>query len=42
VVCADQRELYRYLTTRVAALPAITHVETAPVIKTIKQAATHT
>jgi DNA-binding Lrp family transcriptional regulator len=24
VVCADQRELYRYLTTRVAALPAVT------------------
>ncbi|MBU3063912.1 Lrp/AsnC family transcriptional regulator [Nocardia sp. NEAU-G5] len=39
VVCANQRELYRYLTTRVAALPAITHIETAPVIKTVKQAA---
>jgi hypothetical protein len=39
VVCADQRELYRYLTTRVAALPAITHVETAPVIRTVKRAA---
>ncbi|MEU7143440.1 AsnC family transcriptional regulator [Nocardia sp. NPDC046473] len=38
-VCADQRELYRYLTTRVAALPAITHVETAPVIRTVKKAA---
>lgn len=38
VVCANQRELYRYLTTRVAALPAIKHIETAPVIKTIKQA----
>ena len=37
VVCASQRELY--LTTQVAALPAITHVETAPVIKTVKQAA---
>ncbi|MGN5377229.1 Lrp/AsnC family transcriptional regulator [Streptomyces lasalocidi] len=41
VVCADQRELYRYLTTRIAALPAITHLETAPVIKTVKQAANH-
>ncbi|MFB9688818.1 Lrp/AsnC family transcriptional regulator [Amycolatopsis plumensis] len=40
VACADQRELYRYLTTRVAALPAITHIETAPVIKTVKRAAT--
>ncbi|WBO64098.1 Lrp/AsnC family transcriptional regulator [Streptomyces camelliae] len=38
VVCANQRELYRYLTTRVAALPAVTHVETAPVIRTVKQA----
>ncbi|MET9364091.1 Lrp/AsnC family transcriptional regulator [Streptomyces sp. NPDC006632] len=38
VLCAGQRELYRYLTTRVAALPAITHLETAPVIKTLKQA----
>ncbi|WP_091514958.1 MULTISPECIES: Lrp/AsnC family transcriptional regulator [Amycolatopsis] len=40
VLCASQEELYRYLTTRVAALPAITHVETAPVIRTVKQAAT--
>ncbi len=39
VVCADQRALYRYLTTRVAALPAVTHIETAPVIRTVKQAA---
>ncbi|MGW2254739.1 Lrp/AsnC family transcriptional regulator [Kitasatospora sp. NPDC001660] len=38
VVCANQRELYRYLTTRVAALPAVTHVETAPVIRTVKRA----
>lgn len=42
VVCANQRELYRYLTTRVTMLPAITHIETAPVIKTVKQAANHT
>ncbi|AYG82347.1 Regulatory protein AsnC [Streptomyces hundungensis] len=39
VVCAGQRELYRYLTTGVAGLPSITHVETAPVIRTIKKAA---
>lgn len=39
VVCTNQRELYRYLTTRVAALPAITHLETAPVIRTVKKAA---
>ena len=37
-VCADQREFYRYLTTRVATLPGITHVETAPVIRTVKRA----
>ncbi|MEA5365516.1 Lrp/AsnC family transcriptional regulator [Amycolatopsis sp., V23-08] len=42
VVCADQQELYRYLTTRVAKLPAITHIETAPVIRTVKQAANRT
>jgi DNA-binding Lrp family transcriptional regulator len=42
VVCANQRELYRYLTTRVAALPAIAHVEAAPVIKTVKRAANRT
>ncbi|MDX3191259.1 Lrp/AsnC family transcriptional regulator [Streptomyces sp. MN03-5084-2B] len=42
VVCAGQRELYRYLTTRVALLPAITHIETAPVIRTVKQAANRT
>ncbi|MET9267207.1 AsnC family transcriptional regulator [Amycolatopsis sp. NPDC004079] len=38
-VCASQHELYRYLTTSVAALPAVTHVETAPVIKTVKRVA---
>ncbi|WP_116199929.1 Lrp/AsnC family transcriptional regulator [Amycolatopsis circi] len=38
-VCASQRELYRYLTTSVAALPAVAHVETAPVIKTVKRVA---
>ncbi|TCO45295.1 Lrp/AsnC family transcriptional regulator [Actinocrispum wychmicini] len=42
VVCANQRELYHYLTTRIAALPAITHIETAPVIRTVKQAANQT
>ncbi|MBO2450106.1 Lrp/AsnC ligand binding domain-containing protein [Actinomadura barringtoniae] len=42
VVCASQRDLYQYLTTRVAKLPAITHVETAPVIRTLKQAANQT
>ncbi|WP_272921495.1 hypothetical protein [Streptomyces sp. SID161] len=38
-MCTDPRGLYRYLTTRIAALPAIAHLETAPVIKAVKQAA---
>jgi DNA-binding Lrp family transcriptional regulator len=42
VACVDQRALYRYLTTRVAMLPAITHIETAPVIRTVKRAANRT
>ncbi|OIK06318.1 Lrp/AsnC family transcriptional regulator [Streptomyces monashensis] len=41
-VCRNQQELYRYLTTRVATLPGVTHIETAPVIKTVKQAANQT
>jgi hypothetical protein len=28
--------LYRYLTTDVAALPGVGHLETAPVIRTVK------
>ncbi|MGW5742029.1 Lrp/AsnC family transcriptional regulator [Amycolatopsis sp. NPDC003861] len=39
VACANQQELYRYLTGRLARLTAITHLETAPVIKTVKRAA---
>ncbi|WP_018684872.1 Lrp/AsnC family transcriptional regulator [Actinokineospora enzanensis] len=42
VVCATQQDLYHYLTTRVAALPTITHIETAPIIKTVKRAANRT
>ncbi|GAA3559163.1 Lrp/AsnC family transcriptional regulator [Amycolatopsis ultiminotia] len=38
-VCANQQALYQYLTNRVAALPAVRHLETAPVIRTVKQAA---
>ncbi|GLZ45337.1 AsnC family transcriptional regulator [Actinomycetospora sp. NBRC 106375] len=33
--------LYRYLTTRVATLPGVQSVETAPVIRTVKAAGTH-
>ncbi len=39
VACVNHRDLYHYLTTKVAALPAITHIETAPVIRTVKRAA---
>ncbi|MFI6539985.1 Lrp/AsnC family transcriptional regulator [Nonomuraea sp. NPDC050547] len=37
VICTDAHDVYRYLTERVAALPAITHVETTPVIQTRKR-----
>jgi DNA-binding Lrp family transcriptional regulator len=33
----DTRELYRYLTTRLAGLPGLRSVETAPIISTIKR-----
>ncbi|WP_433043486.1 Lrp/AsnC family transcriptional regulator [Dactylosporangium sp. CS-033363] len=36
VLCPDPAAFYRYLATRVAALPAIQHLETAPVIQTLK------
>ncbi|HVW43867.1 MAG TPA: Lrp/AsnC family transcriptional regulator [Amycolatopsis sp.] len=39
VVCRDVDALYAYLTDRVAGLDAIEHVETAPVIRTLKRAA---
>jgi DNA-binding Lrp family transcriptional regulator len=37
VVCKDVGALYEYLTTRVAAIPAIQHVETNPIVRTIKR-----
>jgi DNA-binding Lrp family transcriptional regulator len=40
VVCRDVSDFYRYLTTRVAALTAIHHIETSPVIRTVKRGAT--
>ncbi|MFD7503852.1 Lrp/AsnC family transcriptional regulator [Streptomyces sp. NPDC059850] len=36
VVCRDVPALYAYLTTRVAALPAVRHMETSPTIRKIK------
>ncbi|WP_242892903.1 Lrp/AsnC family transcriptional regulator [Actinomadura litoris] len=37
IVCADTHDMYRYLTERIAALPAITHVETTSIIQTRKR-----
>ncbi|MEU8826188.1 Lrp/AsnC family transcriptional regulator [Streptomyces sp. NPDC048636] len=36
VVCAGVPELYRYLATRIAALPAIRHMESSPTIRRVK------
>ncbi|WP_327071252.1 Lrp/AsnC family transcriptional regulator [Kitasatospora sp. NBC_01250] len=37
LISADRHALYAYLTTRIAGLPGITQVETAPVIRTLKR-----
>jgi DNA-binding Lrp family transcriptional regulator len=37
-VCRSQEELYEFLTNKVGALPGVERVETAPVIRTVKQA----
>ncbi|WP_194293403.1 hypothetical protein [Actinomadura macrotermitis] len=34
------RDLYRYLTERVAALEAVGHVETAPIVRNVKRVGT--
>jgi DNA-binding Lrp family transcriptional regulator len=36
VFCPDALALYTYLTTRIAALPAVERMETAPVTRTVK------
>jgi DNA-binding Lrp family transcriptional regulator len=38
VVCRDDTAFYHYLTGSLGALPAIRHIETAPIIRTIKRA----
>ena len=38
VVCRDSESLYEFLTVKVGALPGVERVETAPIIRTIKQA----
>ncbi|KUL30714.1 Lrp/AsnC family transcriptional regulator [Actinoplanes awajinensis] len=37
VICRDSRDLYRYLTERIASLDEVHNVETAPVNRTIKR-----
>jgi DNA-binding Lrp family transcriptional regulator len=37
VICRDFPDLYRYLTERISALDGVTHVETAPVVRTVKR-----
>jgi DNA-binding Lrp family transcriptional regulator len=38
VVCTDEESLYEFLTAKVGALPGVERVETAPIIRTVKQA----
>jgi DNA-binding Lrp family transcriptional regulator len=38
VVCRDDESLYEFLTAKVGALPGVERVETAPIIRTVKQA----
>jgi DNA-binding Lrp family transcriptional regulator len=38
VVCRDENEFYEFLTAKAATLPGVQHVETAPIIRTVKQA----
>lgn len=40
VVCSSVHDLYEYITRRIAVLPAVTHLETAPVVRTVKNAVT--
>jgi DNA-binding Lrp family transcriptional regulator len=37
-ICRSQEELYEFLTDKVGALPGVERVETAPIIRTVKQA----
>ncbi|WP_432705561.1 Lrp/AsnC family transcriptional regulator [Actinoallomurus iriomotensis] len=40
VVCSTVSDLYDYITRRIAVLPAVTHLESAPVVRTVKNAVT--
>jgi DNA-binding Lrp family transcriptional regulator len=37
-ICTDEESLYEFLTAKVGALPGVERVETAPIIRTVKQA----
>jgi DNA-binding Lrp family transcriptional regulator len=37
-VCRDETEFYQFLTAKAGALPGVQRVETAPIIRTVKQA----
>jgi DNA-binding Lrp family transcriptional regulator len=37
-VCRDETEFYEFMTTKVGSLPGVERVETAPIIRTVKQA----
>jgi DNA-binding Lrp family transcriptional regulator len=41
VTCRDAEALYKYVTTKVGALPAVRQAEVVPVLRRIKQAGTH-
>ncbi|MEU4198439.1 Lrp/AsnC family transcriptional regulator [Streptomyces sp. NPDC045470] len=41
VLCPDVRALYTYLTTRIATLPAVRNMETAPLIRRLKGPGPH-
>jgi DNA-binding Lrp family transcriptional regulator len=38
VICRDESEFYEFLTAKAATLPGVQRVETAPIIRTLKQA----
>jgi DNA-binding Lrp family transcriptional regulator len=38
VICRDETEFYEFLTAKAATLPGVQRVETAPIIRTVKQA----
>jgi DNA-binding Lrp family transcriptional regulator len=37
VICRDEAELYEFLTAKAGSLPGVERVETAPIIRTVKQ-----